>query len=331
MTEPRYDVIAIGNAVVDVIASCQEELIDELELNRGGMTLIDEARADELYAAMPPARELSGGSAANTLAGLSTLGLQCAFIGQVADDQLGKVFRHDMRATGIDFDTPAREGEPATGRVLIFVTPDGERTMNTFLGAGQYLPADALDEDIIRSGAILYLEGYLWDPEEPRKAMRRAIEVAREAGRKIAFTASESFVIDRHGDDFRQMIEDGVIDILFVNEHELATLTGESGFEAGVAAVSGKVPVLVATRSEKGAIAIANGERAEVAAEPIAKVVDTTGAGDQFAAGFLSGHARGESLATCLKRGAIAAAEVISHYGPRPEADMQALMKEKLG
>ncbi|RZV34386.1 MAG: adenosine kinase [Sphingomonadaceae bacterium] len=331
MTEPRYDVIAIGNAVVDVIASCQEELIDELELNRGGMTLIDEARADELYAAMPPAREVSGGSAANTLAGLSTLGLQCAFIGQVADDQLGKVFRHDMRATGIDFDPPARESEPATGRVLIFVTPDGERTMNTFLGAGQYLPADALDEDIIRSGAILYLEGYLWDPEEPRKAMRRAIEVAREAGRKIAFTASESFVIDRHGDDFRQMIEDGVIDILFVNEHELATLTGESDFEDGVAAVAGKVPVLVATRSEKGAIAIANGERAEVSAEPIDKVVDTTGAGDQFAAGFLSGHARGESLATCLKRGAIAAAEVISHYGPRPEADMQALMQEKLG
>ncbi|WP_435419071.1 adenosine kinase [Parerythrobacter aurantius] len=331
MTEPRYDLIAIGNAVVDVIASCSEELIVELELNRGGMTLIDEARAAELYAAMPPAREVSGGSAANTLAGASTLGLQCAFIGQVADDQLGQVFRHDMRATGIDFDTPARQGEPATGRVLIFVTPDGERTMNTFLGAGQYLPAAALDEQLIASGAILYLEGYLWDPEEPRKAMRRAIEVARAAGRKIAFTASESFVIDRHGDDFRAMIEDGVIDILFVNEHELATLTGESDFEAGVAAVAGKVPVLIATRSEKGAIAIAHGERAEVAAEPVAKVVDTTGAGDQFAAGFLSGYARGADLQSCLKRGAIAAAEVISHYGPRPEADMQALMAEKLG
>ncbi|MFN2099398.1 adenosine kinase [Altererythrobacter sp. MF3-039] len=331
MTQPRYDVIAIGNAVVDVIASCGEELIEELELNRGGMTLVDEVRADELYAAMPPAREVSGGSAANTLAGLSTLGLQCAFVGQVADDQLGKVFRHDMRATGIDFDTPAREGEPATGRVLIFVTPDGERTMNTFLGAGQFLPADALDEDLIASGAILYLEGYLWDPEEPRRAMRRAIDVARKAGRKVAFTASESFVIERHGDDFRQMIDDGVIDILFVNEHELATLTGEEDFEAGVAALTGKVPVLVATRSEKGAIAVAHGERAEVAAEPVAKVVDTTGAGDQFAAGFLSGHARGEGLAASLKRGAIAASEVISHYGPRPEADLQALIAEKLG
>ena len=331
MTEPRYDVIAIGNAVVDIIAPCDEALIEELQLNRGGMTLVEEARADELYDAMGPARELSGGSAANTLAGAATLGLQCAVIGQVADDQLGKVFAHDIRATGIDFDTPARDGEPATGRVLIFVTPDGERTMNTFLGAGQYLPASALDEDLIASGAILYLEGYLWDPEEPRKAMRRAIDVARKAGRKVAFTASESFVIDRHGDDFRAMIEDGVIDILFVNESELATLTGVDDFDTGIADVAAKVPVLVATRGEHGAVAVAGGERAEVAAFPVAKVIDTTGAGDQFAAGFLSGHAKGASLEECLKRGAIAAAEVISHYGPRPEADMLALMSEKLG
>jgi sugar/nucleoside kinase (ribokinase family) len=202
--------------------------------------------------------------------------------------------------------------------------------MNTFLGAGQFLPAAALDEALIASGAILYLEGYLWDPEEPRRAMRRAIEVARAAGRKIAFTASESFVIERHGDDFRAMIDDGLIDILFVNESELATLTGEAEFEAGFAAVAPKVPVLVATRSEKGAVAMAYGERAEVAASPVARVVDTTGAGDQFAAGFLSGFARGAPLETCLKRGAIAAAEVISHYGPRPEADMQALMAELL-
>ena len=330
-TPPRYDVIAIGNAVVDVIASCEEELIEELQLNRGGMTLIDEARAEELYEAMPPAREVSGGSAANTLAGLATLGLQCAFIGQVAEDQLGKVFRHDMRATGIDFDTPAREGEPATGRVLIFVTPDGERTMNTFLGAGQFLPAAALDEDLIASGAILYLEGYLWDPEEPRRAMRRAIEVARDAGRKIAFTASESFVIDRHGDDFRQMIDEGLIDILFVNEHELATLTGEADFEAGLAKVAGKVPVLVATRSAKGAVGIAYGERVDIEAEPIDKVVDTTGAGDLFAAGFLTGHARGESLKRCLRMGAICAAEIISHIGARSEKDLKALVAEKLG
>ena len=336
MTQPRYDVIAIGNAIVDIIARCDDETIAELDLNRGGMTLVDADGADRLYDAMGQATEKSGGSAANTLVGLSQLGAQCAFIGQVADDQFGAVFAHDIRAAGIDFDTPMRrtskdESEPPTGRCLIFVTPDGERTMNTFLGAGQFLPASALNEDLIASGAILYLEGYLWDPEEPRGAMRRAIEVARGAGRKVAFTASESFVIDRHGDDFRAMIEDGVIDILFVNEGELATLTGEDDFEAGVAALAGKVPVLVATRGPAGAIAVAGDERAQVAAEPVEKVVDTTGAGDQFAAGFLSGHAKGESLETCLRRGAIAAAEVISHYGPRPEADMQALMAQKLG
>jgi len=330
MTQPRYDVIAIGNAIVDIIASCRDETIDELELNRGGMTLVDAEGADRLYAAMGQATEKSGGSAANTLAGLSQLGAQCAFIGQVAKDQFGEVFAHDIRAAGIDFDTPMREGQPPTGRCLIFVTADGERTMNTFLGAGQFLPAAALDEDLIASGGILYLEGYLWDPEEPRKAMRRAIEVARSAGRKVAFTASESFVIERHGDDFRQMIEEGLIDILFVNEHELATLTGEADFEAGMAAVAGKVPVLVGTRSAKGAVAIAFGERAQVAAEPVANVVDTTGAGDQFAAGFLSGYVRGAPLERCLRRGAIAAAEVISHYGPRPEVDLKALMAEKL-
>jgi len=330
VTEPRYDVIAIGNAIVDIIAACEDETIEELELNRGGMTLVDAPGADRLYEAMGPATEKSGGSAANTLAGLSQLGTQCAFIGQVADDQFGKVFAHDIRAAGIDFDTPMREGDPPTGRCLIFVTSDGERTMNTFLGAGQYLPATALDESLIASGAILYLEGYLWDPEEPRKAMRRAIEVARAAGRKVAFTASESFVIERHGDDFRDLIDNGMIDILFVNESELATLTGEPDFEKGFDGLAPKVPCLVATRSAKGAVADAGGVRASVAAEPVAKVIDTTGAGDQFAAGFLSGFAKDEPLEKCLRRGAIAAAEVISHYGPRPETDMQKLMAEKL-
>lgn len=331
MTEARYDVIAIGNAIVDVMAPCQDELIAELGLNRGGMTLVDTARAEELYAAMGPAKEISGGSAANTLAGMAMLGAQCAFIGQVAEDQLGQVFRHDIRAVGIDFDTPAREAEPPTARCLIFVTPDGERTMNTFLGASQFLPPAALDDATIASAAILYLEGYLWDPEEPRRAMRRAIEVSRGAGRKVAFTASESFVIDRHGDDFRALMAEGKIDILFVNEHELAALTGEKDFEAGVARVAAQVPVLVATRSAQGAIAIAHGERAEVAAEPVDRVVDTTGAGDLFAAGFLTGHARGESLERCLRMGAICAAEIISHYGARPEADLAALVEQKLG
>ncbi len=331
MTETRYDVIAIGNAIVDVMSPCEDELIDELDLNRGGMTLVDTERAQELYAAMGPAREISGGSAANTLAGMAALGAQCAFIGQVADDQLGEVFSHDIRAVGIDFDTPMRASDPPTARCLIFVTPDGERTMNTFLGASQFLPPAALDDDLIASAAILYLEGYLWDPEEPRSAMRRAIEVARSAGRKVAFTASESFVIDRHGDDFRALIDAGKIDILFVNEHELASLTGESEFETGLAALEGKVPVLVATRSARGAVGIAEGTRAAIAAEPVDKVVDTTGAGDLFAAGFLTGHARGEDLETCLRMGAICAAEIISHYGARSETDLKALISDKLG
>ncbi|QZD94113.1 adenosine kinase [Qipengyuania gelatinilytica] len=330
MTEPRYDVVAIGNAIVDVMAPCEDELIEELGLAKGGMTLVDTERAKELYDAMGRATEISGGSAANTLAGMAALGAQCAFVGQVAKDQLGDIFAHDIRAVGIDFDTKPRDEEPPTARCLIFVTPDGERTMNTFLGASQFLPPAALDEELIASAGVLYLEGYLWDPEEPRSAMRRAIEVARNASRKVAFTASESFVIDRHGDDFRALIDEGKIDILFVNEHELATLTGEQDFEAGLDALKDKVPTLVATRSAKGAVAIANGTRAEVAAEPIDKVVDTTGAGDLFAAGFLTGHTRGEDLETCLRMGAICAGEIISHIGARSEKDLKALVAEKL-
>ena len=331
MNEPRYDVIAIGNAIVDVMAPCEDELIEELQLNRGGMTLVDTARAQELYDAMGPAREISGGSAANTLAGLAALGAQCAFIGQVADDQLGEVFAHDIHAVGIDFDTAPRADDPPTARCLIFVTPDGQRTMNTFLGASQFLPASALNEEAIGGASVLYLEGYLWDPEEPRAAMRRAIESARAAGRKVAFTLSEVFVIDRHGDDFRALIEDGLIDILFANHLELAALTGKPDFEDGIAALHGRVPTLVVTRSAEGAVAVSHGTRAEVAAEPIERVVDTTGAGDLFAAGFLFGYVRGEPLERCLRRGAIAAAEIISHYGARPEADLQELMAAKLG
>lgn len=326
ISETQFDVIAIGNAVVDVMAPAEDADVERLGLAKGGMTLIDADRAKELYDAMGPAREISGGSAANTLAGLAALGARCAFIGQVADDQFGRVFAHDIRAGGIAYDTPARPGNPPTAQCLIFVTPDGQRTMNTFLGASQHLPAAALDESMIASARVLYLEGYLWDPEEPRLAMRRAIAAARGAGRQIAFTLSDSFVISRHGDDFRALIDNGAIDILFANEHELATLTGEDDFHKGIAALAGKVPTLVVTRSEKGAHAVSGGEHAMVPAEPIAKVVDTTGAGDLFAAGFLFGHVRGQSLEQCLKLGAICAAEVISHYGARPEADLQELI-----
>jgi sugar/nucleoside kinase (ribokinase family) len=331
MSQPTVDVIAIGNAIVDVMAPCADEVIGRLGLERGGMTLVDTARAQELYDAMGPAKEISGGSAANTLAGLAALGARCAFIGQVADDQLGEVFSHDIRAGGIDFATPARAGDPPTARCLIFVTPDGQRTMNTYLGASQFLPAQALDEDAIRNAAVLYLEGYLWDPEEPRAAMRQAIATARNAGRKVAFTLSESFVIARHGDDFRDMIAKGEIDILFANEGELATLTGEEDFDAGIAKIAAKVPTLVVTRSENGAVCICGGTRTECPAEPIDKVVDTTGAGDLFAAGYLFGHIRGRSPAECLRLGAICASEIISHFGARPEADLKALVAQKLG
>ena len=331
MTQPTLDVIAIGNAIVDVMAPCEDALIEQLGLVRGGMTLVDTQRAHELYDAMGPAREISGGSAANTLAGLAALGARCAFIGQVADDQLGEVFAHDIRAGGIEFATPARPGQPPTARCLIFVSPDGQRTMNTFLGASQFLPASALDEETIASAQVLYLEGYLWDPEEPRAAMRRAIAAARGAGRKVAFTLSDAFVIDRHGDDFRAMIAAGEIDILFANHVELAALTGHDDFHAGIDALKDKVPLLVVTRSEKGAVAAWNGELAEVPAEPVAQVVDTTGAGDLFAAGFLFGHVRGRPVAECLRMGSICAAEIISHFGARPEANLQDLIAERLG
>ncbi|WP_179505911.1 MULTISPECIES: adenosine kinase [unclassified Sphingomonas] len=320
----RFDVIAIGNAIVDVMAPATDDEIARLGLAKGGMTLVDADRAAALYAAMGPAREISGGSAANTLAGLAALGASCAFIGQVADDQFGRVFAHDIRAGKIAFDTVARAGDPPTAQCLIFVTPDGQRTMNTFLGASQFLPAAALDETLIAAARVLYLEGYLWDPEEPRAAMRKAIAAARAAGTQVAFTLSDAFVISRHGDDFRALIADGMIDILFANEHELAALTGKADFHDGMAALS-NVPTLVVTRGELGAHARHGTDEAHVPAQPIAKVVDTTGAGDLFAAGFLHGHVRGLSLSESLTLGAICAAEVISHYGARPEADLKAL------
>lgn len=327
----RYDVIAIGNAIVDIMAPADDATIERLRLNKGGMTLVDAEGARRLYDAMGPAKEVSGGSAANTLAGLAALGAKCAFIGQVADDQFGTVFTHDMRAGGIDFDTPPRaERVPPTAQCLIFVTPDAQRTMNTFLGASQFLPAAALDERAIAAARVLYLEGYLWDPQEPRAAMRRAIEASRAAGREVAFTLSEVFVIDRHGDDFRQLIAEGLIDVLFANHTELAALTGEKALEAGIAALKDKVPTLVVTCGADGATAVKGGARATVPSVAT-KVIDTTGAGDLFASGFLFGHVRGEPLERCLMRGAICAAEVISHYGPRPEADLKALMAERLG
>lgn len=331
MTATTHDVVAIGNAIVDILAQAEDSFIEEIGVAKGSMQLIFSPEdADALYDRMGPGREVSGGSAANTVAGMAALGSRCAFIGQVADDQLGQVFGHDLRAAGVDFDTEVRAGQPTTARCLIFVTPDGQRTMNTFLGASQFLPERALDRDVIAGGAILYLEGYLWDPEEPRAAMRAAIGIARDAGRKVAFTLSDVFCISRHGGDFRALIAEGLVDILFANENELLALAELDDFEAAVAKVAPQVPVLVVTRSEQGAIAVAGGERVAVAAEPVAQVVDTTGAGDLFAAGFLHGQAQGWDVAKSLKLGAACAAEIISHYGARPEADLQAIAA-KLG
>ncbi len=332
MTSPTYDVVAIGNAIVDILAQAEDSFIEEIGVAKGSMQLMfSPEEADALYAKMGPGREVSGGSASNTVAGLAALGSKTAFIGQVADDQLGEVFAHDLRAAGVHFDTAVRPGQPTTARCLIFVTPDGQRTMNTFLGASQFLPASALDEQLIASGAILYLEGYLWDPEEPRAAMRKAIEIARANGRKVAFTLSDVFCISRHGDDFRKLIADGLIDILFANENELLALCGKEDFETAVQHVHGQVPVLVVTRSEQGAMALVGDERVEVPAEPIARLVDTTGAGDSFAAGFLHGQAQGRSVKDSLRLGALCAAEIIQHYGARAEVDLKALAAEKLG
>jgi sugar/nucleoside kinase (ribokinase family) len=328
MPEPSLDVLCIGNAIVDVIAEASDNFLRDEGLVKGTMRLVDAEEAERLYSHMGPAHQVSGGSAGNTASGIAALGARSGFIGQVAPDQLGEFYRHDLSAAGVEFITPAADVGAPTARSMILVTPDGHRTMNTFLGAAQHLPASALDEEQIRDSAAIYLEGYLWDPETPRYAMIRAIEVARAAGRKVAFTLSDTFCIERHRDGFNQLIDGGRIDILFANEAEIQALAGVPHLESAVEAVRGKVETLVVTRGEKGALATAESERVEVHAEPVAEVVDTTGAGDLFAAGFLFGYTSGKSLEQSLRLGAIAAAEVIQHYGARPEADLRDLAGE---
>jgi sugar/nucleoside kinase (ribokinase family) len=330
MPDPRFDVLCIGNAIVDVIANASDDFLAEEGLVKGSMRLIDTEEAERLYSHMGPAHQVSGGSAGNTAAGLAALGGRAGFIGQVAPDQLGEFYRHDLTAAGVEFMTPAADVGQPTARSMILVTSDGHRTMNTFLGAAQHLPKSALDEQQIRDSAILYLEGYLWDPETPRYAMVRAIEVARSAGRKVAFTLSDTFCVDRHRDGFNQLLDQRRIDILFANQAEVEALAGVAHLESAAAAIAPKVETLIVTRSEEGALAIRNGERADAPAEPITKLVDTTGAGDLFAAGFLFGTARGKTLEQSLRLGAICAAEVIQHFGARPEKDLRALARELL-
>jgi sugar/nucleoside kinase (ribokinase family) len=325
MPDPRLDVLCIGNAIVDVIADATDDFLIAQGLTKDSMRLVDADEAKRLYDHMQPAREVSGGCAGNTAAGISALGGRAGFIGQVAPDQLGEFYIHDLRAAGVEFTTPPVDVGVPTARSMILVTPDGHRTMNTFLGAAQELAVEVLDEEQIRSAAILYLEGYLWDPETPRSAMVKAIDLAREAGRSIAFSLSDLFCVDRHRDGFAGLIDGGRVDILFANEAEILALAGVSDLEAALAAVAPKVATLVVTRGVAGAVGMRGGERVDVPAELVDQVVDTTGAGDLFAAGVLIGEARDLGLERSLKLGAICAAEVIQHYGARPEADLRVL------
>ena len=331
MADAVIDIVAMGDAIVDVIASCDDAFLTAHALPKGSMQLLSPEQADTLYAAMGVAREMSGGSAANSMAGIAAMGGSAAFIGQVAEDQLGMIFEHDMHALGVRFDTPPLprlDGTgPPTGRCLILVTADGQRTMNTSPGASHELDVASLDEALIASAKILYLEGYLWGPQKPRAAMLKAVEIAHAAGREVAFTLSESVCIAGRREGFAQMIDSGGIDLLFANEDEALQLTGRADPDAALIELAAKVGTLVVTRGPEGATAIAHGERISIPAAPVAQVIDTTGAGDLFAAGFLAARAKNASLERCLWTGAIAAGEVIGHYGARPIVDLKPLVK----
>ncbi|MEL6956443.1 MAG: adenosine kinase [Pseudomonadota bacterium] len=326
MSESRYDVVGLGNAIVDVIAPVEDSFLNAWDIRKNGMTLIDEGRAEALTGAAD-GQELSGGSGANTIAGVASFGGRAGYIGKVAEDRLGEVFINETRAIGVDFDTPPLVDGPATARSIIFVTPDGARSMNTFLGASVMFSPTDVDEDMVRSGAILYLEGYLFDRDDAKAAFVHASEIAKAAGRKVALTLSDNFCVDRHRDSFRHLIS-GHADIVFANEAELLSLYETGDFAEALAQLQADTAVAAVTRSEVGSVVVGDGDPIHLPAEPIDKVVDTTGAGDQYAAGFLFGVARGLPLATCGKLGHIAAAEVISHYGPRPEVSYQELAKQ---
>jgi sugar/nucleoside kinase (ribokinase family) len=328
MTAPRYDVVGIGNAIVDVIARCDDAFLAARNLKKGSMQLIGTDAVLELYGAIGPAVEISGGSAANTIVGVASLGGKAAFIGKVADDELGRIFAHDIRAAGVTFETPpAKDGLP-TARSLILVTPDGERTMNTFLGVSPELDGGAIKAETISAGRIVYLEGYLFDREEAKAAFRQAAEIAAKAGRQVALTLSDGFCVDRHRDAFRALVKDQV-DILFANESEITSLYQTSSFDEAAKQAARDVKLAVLTRSAKGAVIHSDGKSVAVAAVPVPKVVDTTGAGDLYAAGFLYGHANGLPLETCGKLGSLAAAEIISHVGARPEQPLDNLARSK--
>ncbi len=325
----NHDVVAIGNAIVDVLAHAEEKFVVKHDLAKGAMTLIDEARAETLYALMGTGVEMSGGSAANTAAGIASLGGRAAYIGKVRDDQLGAVFRHDLKGLGVHFATPAGTAGPSTARCLIFVTPDAQRTMNTYLGACVHLGPNDVDEELIAASKITYLEGYLWDKPEAKAAFIKAAEVAHNHGRQVALTLSDPFCVTRHRDSFRELVA-GHIDILFANEHEVVTLYEVARFDDALQHVRNDCAVAALTRSEKGSVVVAGDEVHVIDAEKVNHVVDTTGAGDLYASGFLAGIIRGADWQTCGRLGGLAAAEVISHFGARPIIPLRDFVRGKL-
>ncbi len=324
MSNPRFDVTAIGNAIVDVLAQAEDSLLVEHKLSKGAMSLIDAVDAERLYKIMGPGIEASGGSAANTVAGIAALGGRAAYIGKVADDQLGDVFTHDIRAVGVTYDTPPLTEGISTARSLIFVTPDAQRTMQTFLGATTQLGPEDLNMEYITSSRVLYLEGYLWDQPRAKKAMRDAAITAHEAGVKVSLTLSDAFCVARFRDEFLDLAENHV-DILFANESEILSLYQVTSFDDAVKHVRGHCEVAVLTRSEKGSVIVSGNDVHVIEAVKGVKVVDTTGAGDAYASGFLYAYTHGHDLIACGKLGSVMAAEVISHLGPRLSGDVQAL------
>lgn len=324
MADARFDILGIGNAIVDVVARADESFLSRHDMHKGAMILVDADAAERIYAAMPPGEESSGGSAANTCAVAAALGARVAYFGKVADDQLGEVFRHDLRSGGVHFPSAPLVGGAPTARCLILVTPDGQRTMNTFLGACVTLNESDVDESVVADALVTYLEGYLFDPPAAQSAFYKAAAAAHAAGRQVALSLSDAFCVDRHRAAFRQLVA-GHVDILFANQTEITSLYEENTFEAAAEAARRDVALAVLTRSEAGSVVLRGGEMAEIAAEPT-RVVDTTGAGDAYAAGFLAGLTSGKPLPVCGRMGSIAAAEVISHYGARPEAELRRLV-----
>ncbi len=329
MAEADLDAVCIGNAIVDVLAHCDDGTVARLGLNRDTMTLVDADRAQELYDAMGPALEASGGSAANTAAGIASLGGRGGYVGKVRDDQFGGIFTHDIRAAGVAFETPPATAGPPTARSLVFITPDAHRTMNTYLGACAHLGPEDIDPNFIARAKITYMEGYLWDREEAKQAFLKAAETAHDAGRQVALTLSDPFCVDRHRESFRDFVR-GHVDILFANEAEVTSLYQVADFDEALQHVRRDCDVAALTRSEKGSVIVTDNEVHVIDAEPVA-VVDTTGAGDLYAAGFLYGATNGHGLAACGHIASIAAAEVIGHIGPRPQVALAALVTQMLG